>query len=257
MLIKKVSKLKNNKYKIFFDNESIITYDNVIIENDLLFKKSIDQEAYNKILIDTEFYTIYNLTLNSIMRKRKSENEVRKFLSKYNIENRKKEDIIKKLKSINLINDEDYCKAYINDQIYISKKGINRIKKELVNKKISEETINNSIQDIDKTVIYDNLKKTIMKKIKQNNKYSKNYIKHKIANEMINNGYEKSDIFSILEEIELDDTTIIKKEFNKAYITLSKKYSDTKLKEKVIQKLASKGFNLEDVKKLLDKKTED
>ena len=45
MLITKIEKLKNNKYKIIIDDEKIITFDNVILDNNLLYKKVIDKEA--------------------------------------------------------------------------------------------------------------------------------------------------------------------------------------------------------------------
>ena len=58
------------------------------------------------------------------MKKRRSEKEVRSYLNKFNIDI---DSIIFRLKSINLINDIDYTKAYINDQIYLSNTGINNI----------------------------------------------------------------------------------------------------------------------------------
>ena len=45
------------------DGESVITYDNVILENELLYKKSIDNNLYKKILLDTSYYDIYNKTV--------------------------------------------------------------------------------------------------------------------------------------------------------------------------------------------------
>ena len=41
MNINKIIKLKNNMYKILTDDDIIITYDNVILENNLLYKKTL------------------------------------------------------------------------------------------------------------------------------------------------------------------------------------------------------------------------
>ena len=50
MKIEKIQKLKNNKYKIKLDSGDIInTYDDVILNNSLLFNKEIDLELLNKI----------------------------------------------------------------------------------------------------------------------------------------------------------------------------------------------------------------
>ena len=61
MKINKIEKLKDNKYKIYLETENIITFDNVIIENNLLYKKKIDDEVYNKILTDTNIFEAYLL----------------------------------------------------------------------------------------------------------------------------------------------------------------------------------------------------
>ena len=73
MEINKIVKLKNNKYKIYIGSEVITTYDNVILENNLLYKKSIDDKLYNKILNDTNYFDIYNKIVKYILKKRRSE----------------------------------------------------------------------------------------------------------------------------------------------------------------------------------------
>ena len=60
MIIKKIIKIKNNKYKIVFDDISVDTYDDVIINNNLLNKKNISNDIYNKILSDTAYYSAYD-----------------------------------------------------------------------------------------------------------------------------------------------------------------------------------------------------
>ena len=47
MLIEKIEKLKNNKYNIYINGEKITTYDNIILENNILYKKQIDNDLYH------------------------------------------------------------------------------------------------------------------------------------------------------------------------------------------------------------------
>ena len=112
MLISKIEKLKNNKYKLRIDGEKITTFDHVILENNLLYKKIIDDDLYKKIISDTSFYNIYNLVVKYIIKKRRSEKEVNEYLMKYDLELDKNKKIISKLKSINLIDDKAFCRAY-------------------------------------------------------------------------------------------------------------------------------------------------
>lgn len=257
MLITKIEKLRDNKYKIIIDNEKITTYDNVILENNLLYKKCVDSDLYNKILKETKYYDVYNRIVKYILKRRRSEKEIRDNLLKYDLSNVEIDKIILKLKDIKLINDVEYCKAFINDNIYLSKNGINKIKKDLLDKNISADIIENSLNDVDMDIFDERLEKIIMKKINSNKKYSKTLIRQKILNEMINLGYDKNKILDILENNLVNDNNIIKKEFDKVYIKLSKKYSGVELLKKSKQKMLAKGFNLDEINNLLQEKTED
>ena len=236
MLVTKIEKLKNNKYKIIIDDEKIITFDNVILDNNLLYKKTVDKELYNKIIEDTEFYNVYNLVVKYILKKRRSEKEINEYLKKYNLGS-KKDLIISKLKSINLINDIGFCKAYINDNIYLSKKGINKIKEELLSHNISLNIIEEELNNIDNSLLDDKLNKLIIKKINSNHKYSNLFLKQKIVNANIG-----------------EENLILEKEFEKLYIKLSKKYNNLELYKNIKSKLLYKGFNINDINDLIEKK---
>ena len=254
MKINKIKKMKDNKYKIMLDDFEIITYDNVILENDLLYKKNIDSSIYNKIVDDTKYYDSYNKVLKYISKKRRSSYDIYNYLKKLNLKDKDVESIISKLKSINLINDIEYVRAYINDKVRLSKNGINKIKSDLIGEHIDLDIINNELLNIDNELLTSKLEKIVLKKIKSNTKYSNNYIKNKILNEMINLGYNKSDIINILEKNINDDSDILKTELDKLYDKLSKKYNGVELENKVRQKLMIKGFSIGDINTLLYEK---
>ena len=254
MKINKIKKMGGNKYKIYIDDDVFYTYDDVIIDNNLLYKKVIDKELYNKIFYETNFYDVYYKVVKYIMKKRRSEKEIVIYLNKFDIVEFDKNKIINKLKSINLIYDKEYCKAYINDKLYISKEGINKIKNDLIKQNIDINIIENELKNIDVIFVNEKLKKIILKKINSNNKYSNQYLRQKIINEMTNMGYDKEVIIEIFDNNLKDDTTILKNEFNKTYDKLKIKYSGFDLKNKVRQKLLLKGFTLENINLLLEEK---
>ena len=128
MKINKITRLKNNKYKITIDDNTIVTYDDVIIEYGLLYKKEINKSLYDKIIESTEFYKIYNDALKFALKKIRCENEILDYLNKYNLSKENIDKIVIKLKNINLINDKKYVRAYINDKLTLSKYGIKKIK---------------------------------------------------------------------------------------------------------------------------------
>ena len=257
MLITKIEKLKNNKYKVIIDNQKIITFDNVILDNNLLYKKNIDVDLYNKILKDTQYYENYNKVVKHIIRRRRSEKEIREYMVKLDLNCEDIEKIILKLKNTNLINDLEYCRAYINDSIYLSKNGINKIKDHLVNQDISINVIDDMLNNIDLEIFDDRLEKLIVKKIKSNNKLSNSFLKQKLLNEMIHLGYSKEKVIYIIEENLKYDKTILIKEFDRLYKKLSSKYNDKELLKNIKQKLLLKGFVIEEINKLMQEKTED
>ena len=165
MQIQKIQKLKNNKYKVLIDSESIIIFDNVILDNNLLYKKNIDINLYNKILEDNKYYDVYNKVLKYILKKMRSEKEIRQYISKFEINNIFIDKIINKLKDNNLVNDINFCRSFINDNIYLSKNGINKIRNELINNDVSIEVIDEELEKIDREVIYNKLEKLIFKRI--------------------------------------------------------------------------------------------
>ena len=81
MKIEKIQKLKNNKYKILLENKEIITtYDDVILQNNLLFKNDVSSELLNKINNETLYYDCYNKVLKFIDKKLRSEKEIEEWV---------------------------------------------------------------------------------------------------------------------------------------------------------------------------------
>lgn len=257
MYINKITKLKNDKYKIELDSHELITYSDVIIKYNLLYKKTIDDKLYKKIIDESKYYDVYTKCLKSLIKSRKSEKEVNEYLIKLEVELTDRKSIIDKLKNIRLIDDIEYTKSYINDKILLLKKGKNKIRNELRNKGISDDIINRELNNIDMTIFNNNLKKIIDKKIKTNKNYSIVYLKQKLVNDLINEGYEKDAIIDIISNYDINDDEILNKEYNKLFNKLSKKYNGVELTNKIKQKLLIKGFKSDDINNLINKKTEE
>ena len=248
MEIKKITKLKNGKYKIKLDSFEFITYDDMIINHGLLYSKKIDDELLNVLSLETIYYDNYNKALNFCMKKVRSTNEVEKYLDKMDISNIDKTSIISKLKSINLINDKMYVRCYINDKFNLSRDSLSKIKDDLINSNIDISIIEDEISKVEYNEL-DKLERMIIKRIKSNHKYSNYALKNKIVTEFINLGYNYDDIVSIFDRNSSDNYDILVKEYNKLYNKYSKKYEYSELEYVIKNKLHTKGFNYSDIKK--------
>ena len=257
MIINKLIKLKNNKYKIITDDIEIVTYDNVILDYELLYKKSIDKDTYENIVKDTAFYDIYNKTVKYILKRLRSELEIRNYLIRYDLSLDDIERIISKLKEIGLINDKEFTRSYMNDQVYINKCGIKKIKDYLLSQNIDYSIIESELSKIDMSILDNNMEHIILNKLKHNKKYSNNELKNKIIREMVLQGYDKEKVLFIIENNIQEDTNIINREYTKIYNKLSRKYSGNELLYNVKQTLYRRGFESEQITELLDEKKED
>ena len=118
MKIEKYEKIGSSKYRLYLENGEVIdTYDDVILKNNLLYKKEIDGELFNQLNNDTKYYDIYNKCVKLISIRLRSEKEIDEYLDKNNILVEQKNKIISELKNNGLINDKQFTRAFIVDKI--------------------------------------------------------------------------------------------------------------------------------------------
>lgn len=246
----KIIKLQKSgkKYKIYLDNSHIITtYEEVILDNKLLYNMNIDTDLLNKINLDNNYYKSYYKILNMLNKKMRSEKEIQNYLIQNNIENADK--IITKLKKLNLINDNNYLKAYITDQINLTNNGPYKIKANLLEHNIDETLIDEELSYIDHQIFINKVKKIINIKIKNNHKYSSFLLKQKIIQYLIQLGYDKNIIMTNLPLISTNKQ-LIEREYKKLYQRLSKKYRNEELDNKIKQQLLAKKFSYDEINQI-------
>ncbi len=124
--------------------------------------------------------------------------------------------------------------------------GPNKIKKELSDNGIDNNTIEEVIEEYTKDIELERIEKIVNKQIKLNKNKGSNLLKKKINMYLINLGYNYDSINTILNSVKISDNDLYKKEYDKLYNTLSKKYSGKELEYKLKQKLYQKGFNISD-----------
>ena len=248
----KIDKIKKtgHKYQIIFSDNTILkTYDDVILNNALLYHQDVDSELLNKLNNETSYYDIYYKAVNYISKRLRSEKEICTYIDKCNATPKEKNMVIKKLKEIGLINDVAFAKAYTADRINLSSDGPLKIKKYLLDFNISEDAADDIINSIDKDIVLNKLSKLISKKV-QSSKYSGYVLKQKIVNDFINLGYDREMINDVFASINIDKTNLLKKEYDKIYKKLNGKYSDYELQSRIKNKLYQKGFTKEEIDSL-------
>ena len=240
MKIVKYSKITGNKYEILLENnEKIKLYEDVILKEELLIKKEIDD--ISKILEINSKYEIYEVSLKYLNHHVTSIKGMRDYLLKKNYLEEDIDNTIDKLIKNNYLNDYYFAKCYVSEKVNLSNDGPLKIKKYLdtnnIDNDISLEILSN-YEDI----WYDRIEKYLDKQVKSNKK-SIYYFKNKMMVNLINLGYEKEMINDCLNSISLSNQDELKEiEKEKIRKKLEKKYSGIELERKIKEKLYQRGF---------------
>ena len=249
MKIKKIQKKQNGKYEITLDdNLKIKTYDEIILNNDILFSKELNNEEIMKIDSENYYYDIYNKIVKMISNKLKSEHEIKDYLDKCDLTIKDKNKMLDTLKQKGLINDVTFTKAYIHDKISFSNYGPLKIKSELQKYGINDVIISECMEQVDRSIFDEKIEKYVLKKVNINHKYSKNMLLQKLKNELYLLGFDNVNIDDYVK----DNNDILEKEIKKEYQKIKLKYSKIDVINKLYRKFYQKGFSRENITKCFE-----
>ena len=249
MKITKISKIGDDKYKIYFDNgDSLVTFDDVILKYRLVFGKEIND--LENISNDTNIDNIYFKIVKKISRRMMSKSEVEKYIDKLEITSYQKEKIIDKLILNKLIDDLRLSKAFVYDRFNLSSDGPYEIRKKLDNLGVDSKYIDEAMSTIKYSDVISKLERLIKKKISLNTKYSGYFLKQKLITHFVNLGYDTSDIIDLFEKNKTENNTI-KKAYDMAFKKLNKKFSGDELSYKIKDNLYKHGYSIEEINEVL------
>ena len=246
MKINKFKKVGKSKYKLVFNNTDITIYEDIILKYNLLIKNDIDEELLDKIIEENRYYEAYYTALSYIEIRMRNKKEINIYLTKKGYDKKYIEFVISKLEELNLLNDNSYIVAFINDKVNLSNDGPNKIKKNLLDLDFNESDIDSYLSKIDDEVWNDKIKKIINKK--KSLMKSKSYYMFilKMKNDLYNLGYDKNMIDDNLSNIEYVSNAI-EKDFDKCF----KKFKGDKTK--ILNSMIRKGYSYEEVNSLFNK----
>lgn len=248
MKILKYEKKKNGMYQVFFDNgNNIDLHEQIILKYDLLIKKEANDKEISVMLDENKKYIYYNLAIKYISTKMRSKKEIKEYLLKNNADINTVNEVIDILIKENYLNDLLYSKAFVNDHILLSNDGPNKIRMKLNELGVEENDISDSLSEFTPILQKERIERIAKKQLAINRNKSANALKNKIMDYLYNLGYDKSIIIEVVSNLSFkDDSDLAKKEYEKIYKKLSRKYSGNELELRVRQKMYALGFkNLE------------
>ena len=248
MKVIKYKKLTNNRYKVYLENDhELLLYEDVILKYDLLIRKDIDE----KLIIEMDKYNqeidVYYVALNSIKNRYRSVYELKGILLKKEYPIDLVDKAISKLLEQGYLDDRSYCRSFINNQMITTNNGPFKIIRELNEKKVDSNIIDEEISIFTEEEQIPKVKKIIEREIRSNHNRGGVVLKQKIYNDLKNLGYDISLINNIISSYEFGtDLNIARKEYDKLYKKYSRKYSGDELKYKIREKMYMKGLVYEE-----------
>jgi len=245
--IVKYKKTSNGKYKVELDDGNfLLLYEDVILKYQLLLTKKIDTNMLDDINTDNMKSDVYYVALNSLKARMRSINDLKELLLRKEYPSDMIDEAIDKLVKQGYLNDELFVKSFINNQMITSSNGPYKIKRELLDKKISSDIIDNNLEiftDEDQLI---RIEKIVNKRLKSNNSRGGYILRNKIYNDLVNLGYCSELINKILNNISFDnDNVLAKKEYDKLKKKYSRKYTGNELERIIKEKLYLKGLQYE------------
>ena len=117
----------------------------------------------------------------------RSEKEIKDYLKKKNINEIDIELIIDKLIKNKYLDDDNYCRCFINDKLKFTNKGTYQIIEELKRHGISSSIIDKYYYLLDEDIMNERINNLINKNLKNNNDKTK--LRNKLYNTLVRLGY--------------------------------------------------------------------
>lgn len=199
MEIVKYELTKKNIYNVYLSNGEVLELDeSVITNNELLLKKRIDNDLYDKLKRDNKICILVNASIKYINVRLRSIKEINDYLLKKEDDTDLIDEVISRLMKMDYLDDRRFTEAYIKDKLNFTSWGDYKIINELNKLGISSLYIEDNTDLLNDDVLNERMRKIIDKDIRTNKKYSGLKLKNKIYNHLLTSGYSKEKVISLI-----------------------------------------------------------
>lgn len=261
-----VQKKNTERYNIFLDygkgEEYAFSVDeDVFIKFNLKKGLELDEFALMEINYQDDIRKAYNDAVHFLSRKMRTEFEVRKFLQEKEVEEPIIQEVIHKLYEYKFLNDEEYALAFVRTQMNTTDKGVDVIRRELLEKGINPQLIVQALEEYPLERQITKAKELLEKSLQKKSKDSERILKQKSEQALLRKGFPFDVISIAMEEYEgkkdeVEEMEALRYQGEKAH----RKYSGLngfEYQQKMKQALYRKGFSFDLIEKFLAEKKDE
>jgi regulatory protein len=267
-LITKITAQKDNheRFNVYMDQgkgeEFAFSVDqDVLIKFQLKKGKEIDEFDIQQILYEDNVKKAHNIALHFLSYRMRSEKEVVDYLRQKGILESIIREVLHKLREYNYVNDKEFADAYVRTQKNTTAKGPEVIRQELYNKGISQQLIDEALEQFTFEEQLATAGKLYEKAKKQNKKFSLQQWQQHIEQLLRRKGFAWEVIQQVTAEKrnnrnEQEEWEALEYHGRKAHRRYEK-YEGFMYEQKMKQALYRKGFSIEMIEQFLQRLKEE
>lgn len=246
--ILKVQK-KGKKYLVYtnLDFDPVPFTEDGVVDNRIIKNAIFDEKTWKKIVKSKDQLLMFDKVLHYIDYKPRTTKEIINYLEEKEVTETEIEKIIKRLKDVHYLDDDKYTKQFIDEAIK-NKKGPVMVKLKLQQLGIVDFLINKYLVNYSLDIEMENAFSIAIKYQKQNSKYPTKKQKELIYQKLIRDGFNSEIAIKVLNNLNYNEDSF--ENLEKEYLKLKDKGYDY---NKIITALLSKGYQYENIKKLVKK----
>lgn len=259
---KVISKIETQKrkgrYNVYVNDKYAFPISESVMIKFRVFKgMELTDDLIAELTKADEVSKAYNRALDYIASQLRSEKEVSDKLLGIDISPEVIEQVLKKLREQNFVDDTNYAESYVHTQVRLETKGPRTITTHLRQKGIGEIDIEKGLQDYPEEVQVENGLKLGQKLAKRYEKNPLSMMNQKIRQGLMSNGFGGDVVTQIMSELEVKpdmdkQAELLQKQGEKSWHHFRGEREGTRIM-KTKQALFRKGFTMEDINGLIEK----
>lgn len=265
--MKKIAKIttqkrKKDRYNIFlYDGENeeyaFSVDEAVLVEFHLRKGLELDDSMIETLKKKDNIQKSYLLAINFLSYRMRTKKEMHDYLKKKEVDPEHIKVVIERLIKEKLIDDKLFAEMFVRTRISTSSKGPLLIKKELVEKGVTNSIAGQAIELYSYELQYEKVSKLLEKKRMTSKKESNKQQVQKLQGHLLQKGFSQAVVSDALnnfdqEQESEDEWEALCYQGDKLLRKNKKKYEGFTLKQKMKEGLYRKGFQMDDINRFLD-----
>ncbi|PKL83134.1 MAG: hypothetical protein CVV24_06545 [Ignavibacteriae bacterium HGW-Ignavibacteriae-3] len=207
MIITALQRKGSNVLVCFDESESVVLDYRTVLDNGLRKNDFVDDLFLNKWITESTILKIKDSAYRLLGRRQHSTSELRNKLSRKKYPKDIIEKVLAELADKNILDDEKFAVAYLEERAVKKKIGINKLKSELFRKGIKREIIDKVLLRVDPDLSYHSASELALKKLSALNKKNtdEKKLNTKIYAFLNSRGFESEIIMRVLNELRMND----------------------------------------------------